>query len=103
MPLIFSSAMFSRTAVVCITVGFITLLSMIIVAVYKSNQPRQFIKGSNKSLNQGLSALCFSPIIGALFIAVVLMQFSLVNRFDKVGCSSYGYGYPYIRGYYETH
>ncbi|KAK9291753.1 hypothetical protein L1049_019703 [Liquidambar formosana] len=42
-----SKEIFSRTAVVCITLGFITLLSMIIVAVYKSNQPKQFMKGSN--------------------------------------------------------
>ncbi|KAL0400860.1 UNVERIFIED_CONTAM: LRR receptor-like serine/threonine-protein kinase SIK1 [Sesamum latifolium] len=50
-----SRAVFSRTTVVCITLGFITLLSMIIVAVYKSNQPKQFIKGSNKNLMQGPS------------------------------------------------
>ncbi|XP_011076298.1 LRR receptor-like serine/threonine-protein kinase ERL1 isoform X2 [Sesamum indicum] len=52
-----SRAVFSRTTVVCITLGFITLLSMIIVAVYKSNQPKQFIKGSNKNLMQGSSKL----------------------------------------------
>ncbi|KAL0304163.1 UNVERIFIED_CONTAM: LRR receptor-like serine/threonine-protein kinase ERL1 [Sesamum radiatum] len=52
-----SRAVFSRTTVVCITLGFITLLSMIIVAVYKSNQPKQFLKGSNKNLMQGSSKL----------------------------------------------
>ncbi|KAL0371604.1 UNVERIFIED_CONTAM: LRR receptor-like serine/threonine-protein kinase ERL2 [Sesamum calycinum] len=52
-----SRAVFSRTTVVCITLGFITLLSMIIVAVYKSNQPKQFVKGSNKNLMQGSSKL----------------------------------------------
>ncbi|KAG8381449.1 hypothetical protein BUALT_Bualt06G0123100 [Buddleja alternifolia] len=51
-----SKAMFSRTTVVCITLGVITLLSMIIVAIYKSNQPTHFIKGSNKTL-QGSSKL----------------------------------------------
>ncbi|KAK6135262.1 hypothetical protein DH2020_030983 [Rehmannia glutinosa] len=51
-----SKAMFSRTTVVCITLGFITLLSMIIVAVYKSNQPKQFIKGFNKNTMQGSSS-----------------------------------------------
>ncbi|KZV25367.1 hypothetical protein F511_07251 [Dorcoceras hygrometricum] len=44
-----SKAMFSRTAVVCITLGFITMLSMIVVAIYKTNQPKPFIKGSSKS------------------------------------------------------
>uniref|UniRef100_M1D292 non-specific serine/threonine protein kinase n=1 Tax=Solanum tuberosum TaxID=4113 RepID=M1D292_SOLTU len=40
-----SNALFSRTAVVCTALGFIALLSMVIVAVYKSNQPHQFLKG----------------------------------------------------------
>ncbi|KAK3022188.1 hypothetical protein RJ639_047010 [Escallonia herrerae] len=44
-----SKAMFSRAAVVCTTLGFITLLSMVIVAIYKSNAPKQFMKGSNKN------------------------------------------------------
>ena len=40
-------ALFSRTAVICTTLGFITLLCMVIVAVYKTNQPKQLKKGSN--------------------------------------------------------
>ncbi|XP_077243143.1 uncharacterized protein LOC143883711 [Tasmannia lanceolata] len=40
----------SRTAVVFITLGFITLLSMVLVAIYRSNQPKQFVKGSNKTV-----------------------------------------------------
>ncbi|KAL3837926.1 hypothetical protein ACJIZ3_022517 [Penstemon smallii] len=51
-----SRAMFSRTTVVCTTLGFITLLTMILVAVYKSNQPKLFIKSSNKNA-QGSSKL----------------------------------------------
>ncbi|KAL3647422.1 hypothetical protein CASFOL_008390 [Castilleja foliolosa] len=50
-------AMFSNTTAVCIILGFIALFSMIIVAVYKSNQPKQFIKGSNNSSTQGSSKL----------------------------------------------
>lgn len=45
-----SKAIFSRTAVVCITLGFITLLSMIIVAIYKSYRPKQYVKGSNMGI-----------------------------------------------------
>ncbi|KAL6530198.1 LRR receptor-like serine/threonine-protein kinase erl1 [Orobanche hederae] len=52
-----SKAMVSKATVVCITLGFIALLSMIVIAVYKSNQPNQFIKGSNESLMQGSSKL----------------------------------------------
>ncbi|XP_042036542.1 LRR receptor-like serine/threonine-protein kinase ERL1 [Salvia splendens] len=51
-----AKAVFSRTTVVCIVLGFIALLSMVLVAIYKSNQPRQFIKGSKNSL-QGSSKL----------------------------------------------
>ncbi|KAG9445108.1 hypothetical protein H6P81_016448 [Aristolochia fimbriata] len=40
----------SRAAVICITLGSIILLCMIIVAIYKSNQPKQFTKGSSKTM-----------------------------------------------------
>eukprot|EP01018_Ginkgo_biloba_P016899 Gb_33675 [translate_table: standard] len=43
-------ASMSRATIVCITLGSIALLCMIIVAVYRSNQPKQFIKGSNKTV-----------------------------------------------------
>ncbi|CAA0809520.1 LRR receptor-like serine/threonine-protein kinase ERL1 [Striga hermonthica] len=52
-----SKAIFSRTTLVCITLGFVALLSMIIVAIYKSNQPKQFIKGPNKCMMPGSSKL----------------------------------------------
>lgn len=42
-------AIFSRTVVVFITLGFITLLSMGVVAIYRSNQPNQFTKGLSKA------------------------------------------------------
>eukprot|EP00268_Persea_americana_P003538 TRINITY_DN11066_c0_g1_i5.p1 TRINITY_DN11066_c0_g1~~TRINITY_DN11066_c0_g1_i5.p1 ORF type:complete len:980 (-),score=154.43 TRINITY_DN11066_c0_g1_i5:425-3364(-) len=41
----------SRAAVVCITLGSVTLMCMVIVAIYKSNQPKQlFLKGPDQSL-----------------------------------------------------
>ncbi|XP_010940921.1 uncharacterized protein [Elaeis guineensis] len=45
-----SKVTISRAAVVCITLGCITLLSMMLVAIYKSSQPKQFIKGSNRTV-----------------------------------------------------
>ncbi|XP_043716004.1 LRR receptor-like serine/threonine-protein kinase SIK1 [Telopea speciosissima] len=45
-----SEAFISRTAAVCIALGSITLLLMIIVVIYKSNQQKQYEKGSNKVL-----------------------------------------------------
>lgn len=49
--LYFIAALVSRTAVVCITLGFVTLLAMVIVAVYKSKQPDPFIKESQKTMH----------------------------------------------------
>ncbi|CAH9090836.1 unnamed protein product [Cuscuta epithymum] len=40
-----AKAIFSRTALVCIVLGFIAFLSMVIVAVYRSNKSRPFMKG----------------------------------------------------------
>lgn len=51
-------AIFSRAAVVCMTLGFITLLSMVIVAVYKSNQQKHSMKGLNKTI-QGMYFLWY--------------------------------------------
>ncbi|XP_075501341.1 uncharacterized protein LOC142539637 isoform X1 [Primulina tabacum] len=70
-----SKAMFSRTAVVCITLGFFTMLSMIVVAVYKTNQPKPFIKGSNKSM-QGQE--------GTIFITSVFLSFFFLLFFTCV-------------------
>ncbi|KAL5727945.1 non-specific serine/threonine protein kinase [Ranunculus cassubicifolius] len=44
----FFEAIFSRTALIFITLGFIALLSMVIVAIYRSNQPNQFTKALTK-------------------------------------------------------
>ncbi|KAG1359170.1 LRR receptor-like serine/threonine-protein kinase ERL1 [Cocos nucifera] len=45
-----SKVAISRAAVVCITLGCVTLLSMMLVAIYKSSQPKQFVKGSNRTV-----------------------------------------------------
>lgn len=50
------TAMLSRTAVVCMTFGFIILLSMVIIAVSKSNPSKQLMKGSSKT---GQGKHCF--------------------------------------------
>ncbi|KAK1303964.1 LRR receptor-like serine/threonine-protein kinase ERL2 [Acorus calamus] len=43
-----SKGILSRAAVVCITLGSVTLLSMIIVAIYRTHQPKPYIKGLGK-------------------------------------------------------
>lgn len=51
--------MFSRTAVACMVLGFMALLVMAAIAVYKSNQRKQqLITGSRKSM-LGMSWLCY--------------------------------------------
>ncbi|PIA49876.1 hypothetical protein AQUCO_01300547v1 [Aquilegia coerulea] len=42
-------AIFSRTALVCVALGFFALLLMVIVAIYRSNQPNQFTTGLTKA------------------------------------------------------
>ncbi|KAJ7975590.1 Receptor protein kinase [Quillaja saponaria] len=44
-----SKVFFSRTVAVCLTLGIITLLSMVIVAIYKSIQSKQLMKESSRS------------------------------------------------------
>lgn len=53
-------AILSRAAVVCMTLGFIALLSMVIVAIYKSNQQKQMMKGSMKALQGMCISFAFS-------------------------------------------
>lgn len=45
-----SKVLISKAAIVCMILGFVTVLSMIFVAIYRSNQSNQFIKGSNKTM-----------------------------------------------------
>lgn len=49
----FFSEIFSRVAVICLTLGIIILLAMIIVAIYRSIQSKQLMKGSGK-MGQGM-------------------------------------------------
>lgn len=47
------AALFSTAAVTCLALGFVTLLSMVLVAIYKSGRSGQFMKRSNKGF-QGM-------------------------------------------------
>lgn len=44
---LFCSGVFSRAAIVCLIVGTITLLAMVTIAIYRSSQSTQLIKGSS--------------------------------------------------------
>ncbi|KAI5346942.1 hypothetical protein L3X38_014821 [Prunus dulcis] len=81
-----SRAIFSRTAVVCMTLGFITVLSVVIVAVYKSNQAKQLVMGSSKS-GQGPPTL------------VILHMDMAIHTFDDIMRITENLNEKYIIGY----
>lgn len=81
-----SKVIFSRTVVVCITLGFITLLSMIIVAIYRTNQPKQFIKKSNKTM-QGPPKL------------VILHMDMAIHTYEDIMRITENFSEKYIVGY----
>ena len=56
----FTPVNISRTAVACIILGFIILLCIMLLAIYKTNQPQPPEKGSDKPV-QGL-CICQSPL-----------------------------------------
>ncbi|PRQ59900.1 putative protein kinase RLK-Pelle-LRR-XIIIb family [Rosa chinensis] len=81
-----SRAVFSRAAVVCMALGFITLLSMVIVAIYKSNQPKQLMMGSTKN-GQGPAKL------------VILHMDMAIHSFDDIMRITENLNEKYIIGY----
>ncbi|XP_050223146.1 LRR receptor-like serine/threonine-protein kinase ERL1 [Mercurialis annua] len=81
-----SRAIFSTAAVVCMTLGFMTLLSMVIVAIYKSNQQKQLIKGSHKNTQ-------VPPKL------VVLHMDMAIHTFDDIMRNTENLNEKYIIGY----
>ncbi|XP_042506458.1 LRR receptor-like serine/threonine-protein kinase ERL1 [Macadamia integrifolia] len=79
-------ASFSRTAAVCIALGSVTLLLMIMVAIYKSKQQKQYEKGSNKVL-QGPPKL------------VILHMDMAVHTYDDIMRITENLSEKYIIGY----
>ncbi|XP_022996147.1 LRR receptor-like serine/threonine-protein kinase ERL1 [Cucurbita maxima] len=77
--------MLSRTAVVCMTFGFVILLSVVIIAVCKSNPSKQLMKGSSKT-GQG------PPI-------VVLHMDMAIHTFDDIMRMTENLSEKYIIGY----
>ncbi|MQL96794.1 hypothetical protein Taro_029469 [Colocasia esculenta] len=77
----------SRAAVVCITLAFITLLSMVLVAVYRSHQPKPFEKGANKTNLQGPPKL------------VVLQMDMAIHTYEDIMRVTENLSEKYIIGY----
>ncbi|KAJ1692744.1 hypothetical protein LUZ63_009442 [Rhynchospora breviuscula] len=76
----------SRTALVCIVLGFVGLLSLMVLAVYKSSQPRPYVKPSNNSV-QGPPKL------------VVLQMDMAIHTYDDIMRLTENLSEKYIIGY----
>lgn len=81
-----SKAIFSRAVVLLIALGFIALLSMVIVAVYKSNQQKEFMKGSSLTV-QGPPKL------------VILHMDMAIHTYDDIMRITENFSEKYIIGY----
>ncbi|KAI4351883.1 hypothetical protein L6164_006188 [Bauhinia variegata] len=81
-----SRAIFSRAAVVCLVLGIITLLAMVIIAVYRSSQSKHLIKGSSKT-GQGPPKL------------VILHMDMAIHTFDDIMRITENLSEKYIIGY----
>ncbi|XP_065632901.1 LRR receptor-like serine/threonine-protein kinase ERL2 [Quercus suber] len=81
-----SRALFSRAAVICLTLGLIALLSMVIVAIYKSNQPKHLTKGSTGT-GQGPPKM------------VILRMDMAIHTFDDIMRITENFSEKYIIGY----
>ncbi|XP_007038488.2 PREDICTED: LRR receptor-like serine/threonine-protein kinase ERL1 [Theobroma cacao] len=85
-PSLPKSRVFSRAAVVCMTLGFITLVAMIIVAIYKSNQQKQMMKGPMKTVEG-------PPKLVVLHMDMAIHTFDDIMRFTENLSDKYIIGY----------
>ncbi|XP_047167133.1 LRR receptor-like serine/threonine-protein kinase ERL1 [Vigna umbellata] len=81
-----SRVIFSRVAVVCLTLGIMILLAMVIVAFYRSSQSKQLMKGSSRT-GQGPPRL------------VVLHMDMAIHTLDDIMRSTENLNEKYIIGY----
>ncbi|XP_027364050.1 LRR receptor-like serine/threonine-protein kinase ERL2 isoform X2 [Abrus precatorius] len=81
-----SREIFSRVAVVCLTLGIMMLLAMVIVAFYKSSQSKQLVKGSSLT-GQGPPKL------------VILHMDMAIHTLDDIMRSTENLNEKYIIGY----
>ncbi|XP_071710704.1 uncharacterized protein [Rutidosis leptorrhynchoides] len=79
-------ALFSRTTVICITLGFVVLVAMVVLTILRSNKPRQYVKESNKGL-QGPPKL------------VVLHMDMAIHTYDDILRITDNFNERYIIGY----
>lgn len=79
-------AIFSRTAVVCMTLGFVVLVAMVVLTILRSNKPRHYMKEPSKGL-QGPPKL------------VVLHMDMAIHTYDDILRITENFSEKYIIGY----
>ncbi|CAH2073743.1 unnamed protein product, partial [Thlaspi arvense] len=85
-PSLTKSRVFTRTSVICMVLGLITLICMIVIAVYKSKQQKQVLKGSQKQ-SEGSTKL------------VILHMDMAIHTFDDIMRVTENLSEKYIIGY----
>uniref|UniRef100_A0A0D9WLD0 non-specific serine/threonine protein kinase n=1 Tax=Leersia perrieri TaxID=77586 RepID=A0A0D9WLD0_9ORYZ len=76
----------SRTAIACIILGFIILLCIMLLAIYKTNQPQPIVKGSDK------------PVQGPPKLVVLQMDMA-TNTYEDIMRLTENLSEKYIIGY----
>lgn len=102
---------FSKAAVICIVLGFITLLCVLLIAVYKLKQQKKLLTGSSKQAegrDNGLlnsSSVCpvdingfFSILSGSTKLVILHMDMA-IHTFDDIMRSTENFSEKYIIGY----
>lgn len=82
-----SKASISKPAIVCISLGSVILVCMIIIALYRSNQPKPFTKGSGTKMDQG------SPRLVILHMDMALHMYDDIMRITENLNEKYIIGY----------
>ncbi|CAA7035091.1 unnamed protein product [Microthlaspi erraticum] len=77
---------FSKAAVICIVLGFITLLCILLIALYKSKQQKKLLTGSSKQA-EGSTKL------------VILHMDMAIHTFDDIMSVTENFSEKYIVGY----
>lgn len=79
-------ALFSRTTVVCMTLGFVVLVAMVVLTILRSSKPRQYMKEPSKGI-QGPPKL------------VVLHMDLAIHTYDDILRITENFSEKYIIGY----
>ncbi|XP_027358808.1 LRR receptor-like serine/threonine-protein kinase ERL1 [Abrus precatorius] len=93
-----SRVVFSRAVVVCLVFGIITVLAMVSIAIYRSSQSKQLLKGS-RGTGQGMLSLRHTYIFHWPPKLVILHMGLAIHTFDDIMRVTENLDEKYIIGY----